>query len=82
MPPAQAVDRFLELAWKLDKVEPAKRVDDAAFARRIYLDLVGRIPNAQEAASFVGNRARDKRARLIDTLLAERRISASYARDF
>ena len=70
MPPAQVVDRFLELAWKLDKITPAKRVDDAAFVRRVYLDLVGRIPTAQEAASFASSRPRDKRARLIDTLLA------------
>jgi hypothetical protein len=70
LPPAQVVDRFLELAWKLDRIEPAKRVGDAVFARRVYLDLVGRIPNSAEAASFAGNRARDKRARLIDTLLA------------
>jgi hypothetical protein len=70
IPPAQIVGRFLELAWKLDRIEPAKRVDDAAFVRRVYLDLVGRIPNSPEAASFAGNRARGKRARLIDTLLA------------
>jgi mono/diheme cytochrome c family protein len=76
MPPAQAVDRFLSLAWKLDKVEPAKGIEDAAFVRRIYLDLIGRIPNSQEAAGFASNRARDKRAQLVETLLA----SGEYAR--
>ncbi|HEY2952766.1 MAG TPA: DUF1553 domain-containing protein [Verrucomicrobiae bacterium] len=55
MPPAQVVDRFLELSWKRDKVEPAKRVDDAGFVRRVYLDLAGRIPTPQEAASFMAN---------------------------
>ena len=69
-PPAQLVDRFLELAWKLDKLTPAKVIDDAAFARRVYLDLAGRIPTAKEAADFAGHRARDKRRQLIDTLLA------------
>jgi hypothetical protein len=76
MPPAQAVDRFLSMAWKLDKVEPAKGIGDAAFARRVYLDLVGRIPNSQEVSGFASNRARDKRAQLIETLLA----SGEYAR--
>jgi hypothetical protein len=70
LPPAQVVDRFLELAWKLDKIQPAKRVDDAAFARRVYLDVVGRIPTLEESASFANGRAKDKRARLIETLLA------------
>jgi hypothetical protein len=76
MPPPQAVDRFLSLAWKLDKVEPAKGIDDAAFARRLYLDLIGRIPDANEVANFKGNRAKDKRAQLVDTLLG----SEEYAR--
>ena len=76
MSPAQAVDRFLSLAWKLDKVEPAKGTEDAAFARRIYLDLLGRIPNSEEAAGFANNRAKDKRVQLVETLLA----SGEYAR--
>jgi hypothetical protein len=77
MPSSQVVDHFLERAWKLDKVEPAKRIDDAGFARRVWLDLAGRIPTTREAADFINNRAKDKRARLIETLLA----SDDYARE-
>ena len=69
MPPSRVVDHFLELAWKLDQVKPAKPADDAAFVRRVYLDLAGRIPSAQEAADFIKSGAKDKRARLIDRLL-------------
>src|SRR5262249_34499150 len=68
--PAQVVDRFLELAWKLDKVEPAKRASDEVFVRRVYLDLAGRIPTRAEAEAFVRDPGREKRARLIDQLLA------------
>jgi hypothetical protein len=42
---------------------------DADFVRRVYLDLVGRIPNRDEAQSFFDDRAADKRTRLIDRLL-------------
>jgi hypothetical protein len=68
--PEKAADRFLELAWKLDKVTPAALADDRTFVRRIYLDLAGRIPDREETEKFLRDRARDKRARLIDTLLA------------
>jgi hypothetical protein len=68
--PAQAVDRFLELAWKLDKIEPAKLTSDETFVRRLYLDLAGRVPTRDEAGAFLREKARDKRARLIDSLLA------------
>ena len=40
------------------------------FLRRIYLDIIGRIPTAQEAAEFLNNKAPNKRAKLIDKLLA------------
>jgi hypothetical protein len=70
LPPARAADRFLEVAWKLDKVKPGPRADDSAFARRAYLDLAGRIPTPQEAGVFLKDQAKDKRARLIETLLA------------
>jgi hypothetical protein len=44
--------------------------------RRVWLDLAGRIPTEREASDFVNSRAKDKRARLIETLLA----SDDYAR--
>src|SRR3954447_10163355 len=43
---------------------------DADFVRRIYLDLTGIIPTADEALAFVAEKAADKRQRLIDELLA------------
>ena len=70
MPPAQVIDRFLELAWNSGKVEPAKRADDATFVRRAHLDLVGRIPTRTEVREFTSDRSKDKRPRLIETLLS------------
>jgi hypothetical protein len=49
---------------------------DATFARRLYLDLTGTIPSAEQARQFIADRSSDKRALLIDRLL----ISPQYAR--
>jgi len=43
---------------------------DAEFLRRVYLDLAGRIPKADEASQFFDDEAADKRFVLIDKLLA------------
>ncbi len=43
--------------------------NDEQFVRRVYLDIVGRIPSHDEATSFIKNSAKDKRAKLIDMLL-------------
>lgn len=44
--------------------------DDAEFLRRVFLDFVGRIPNAMETRDFLKDTAADKRQKLIDKLLA------------
>ncbi len=54
----------------------AERTGDAEFARRVYLDLTGRIPPVAELRTFLAETAADKRASLVDRLLA----SHEYAR--
>lgn len=49
---------------------------DATFIRRVYLDLAGSIPSADQTRQFLADEALDKRARLVDQLLA----SPQYAR--
>jgi len=44
--------------------------DDGEFLRRVYLDLAGRVPTIQETRAFLDDKAGDKRAKVIDQLLA------------
>ena len=49
---------------------PAPLADDAEFLRRVWLDLAGRIPNAEETRRFLDNSDPNKRSQMIDQLLA------------
>ena len=69
-PANAAIDWFLKTDWQRDKVEPAHLSNDPVFARRIYLDLAGRIPTLDELRKFVADKSPDKRSRLIDALIA------------
>src|SRR5262249_22619966 len=51
---------------------------DSEFLRRAYLDVVGRIPNVREAKAFLENKDPNKRAKLVEYLLA----SPDYAKNF
>jgi hypothetical protein len=64
-----AIDWFLKTDWQRDKIEPARLCDDSAFARRIYLDLAGRIPSNDELKLFLADSHGDRRQRLVSTLI-------------
>ncbi|HQU41330.1 MAG TPA: DUF1553 domain-containing protein [Pirellulales bacterium] len=58
------------IAAKAGPHQASTLADDAEFLRRVYLDLVGRIPSVQEARSFLADGPPDKRSTLVDCLLA------------
>ncbi len=77
---AQAIDQHIDAALKAANVKPAPVADDAEFLRRVYLDLTGRVPTPQQAASFLDDQSPGKRAKLIDTLLASPQFGEQFGR--
>jgi hypothetical protein len=73
------IDRLLRADSLVPK--PAK-ADDAEFLRRATLDLHGIIPSAVEAREFLADKSSDKRAKLIDRLLASPRFARHMATTF
>lgn len=65
-----AIDTLLAEAWKQQRVRPAAPTDDPTWCRRVYLDLAGRIPTPNELGTFLNSRSKNKRATLVDQLLA------------
>ena len=65
-------DRIDELVVEQLEEKSIKRsplASDEVFLRRIYLDVVGRIPTLDETQAFLASRSKNKRAALIDELL-------------
>src|ERR1039457_5807612 len=70
---ANPIDCFLEPYFATHNIRPPKPVNDRLFARRAYLDVIGLLPPPTELEAFVADRHRDKRARLVERLLADNR---------
>jgi hypothetical protein len=68
------------LAKHSPKVEPAPLTSDVEFVRRIYFDVIGKPPTPDQVVLFVRDRAKDKRARLIDELLANPAFARNWAK--
>jgi hypothetical protein len=64
------IDHYTDVKLRHAKVTPAPPADGPTLARRLYLDLAGRIPTPDEARAYAQATNPDKRDRLIDALLA------------
>lgn len=73
------VDELIETRLRQAGVSPAAPADDAQFMRRVALDLNGVIPAGSEVSVFLKDAASDKRAKLIDRLLANPRYATHLA---
>ena len=63
------IDAIIQLDLKEHELRANPPVSDVQFVRRVYLDLIGRIPTDKELVSFYEDKRKDRRARLIDDLL-------------
>jgi hypothetical protein len=80
--PTLAVDLFIQAKWSDAKVTPAGRSDDATFVRRVFLDLLGRIPTREDRDRFLGTTESSKRSALVDRLLESPEHAAHFAEIF
>lgn len=80
VPPQVAmIDDSIAQVWKDYELRPVGEVDDAVWCRRVFLDVVGRIPKYSELVEFVSDRSSNKRAALVDRLLNDDRYTEEYA---
>ena len=66
------IDRIIDHDLATKKLPVPAPLDDAAFLRRVHLDLVGLLPDIETLQTFTADPRPDKRARIIDQLLADK----------
>ncbi|WP_146536895.1 DUF1549 domain-containing protein [Rubripirellula reticaptiva] len=79
-PQVALINELIEQGWRDYEIRtPAPEVDDATWARRVFLDVIGRIPTVAELQDFASDRGSDKRANLVEKLLHDDRYTEEYA---
>ena len=66
--PTTIINQLIRTKWQAEKIAPARRSSDTTFVRRVYLDLLGRIPRLPEINSFLADQNPKKRSHLVDQL--------------
>jgi hypothetical protein len=75
------INDWVAKGWTDHDLVPSKPASDGEWCRRVYLDLVGRVPTVEELRSYLTDGKRDKRLRLVDRLLGEE-YAAEYVRNW
>ncbi|MCI0493091.1 MAG: DUF1549 and DUF1553 domain-containing protein [Planctomycetes bacterium] len=65
------INDSIRQGWSDRELAPAQPATDGEWCRRVYLDVLGRIPTVDELNAFLTDRQRDRRMRLADRLLGE-----------
>lgn len=76
---AAAIDQQISAELAARRLAASPPADDAAFLRRLYLDLHGVIPTRGKALEFLLDPSAEKRSRVIDELLDSPRFGQHLA---
>ncbi len=72
------IDEMIRQSWTQSKVQPSISATDEEFLRRVYLDIVGRIPTVEEVQAYFSSKAQGRRQKLVEYLLKH----ADYPKNF
>lgn len=77
---ARRVDALLREEVPYVGGHPPQRIDDARYLRRASLDIRGRLPTPEELTALVLDPSPDKRARVVERLLADPQYGVNWGR--
>jgi|GEM_PF-1121608 len=75
---ARRIDELIDARLESLGIPASPPVDDAEFLRRATLDVTGVVPKYEEVIAFLDEKSPNKRAAVVDRLLAD----AGYGRNF
>jgi len=78
-PQVEKIDKALEASWSEAGIRPSPVEEDLKWVRRVYLDIIGRIPSFEEFASFAKDKSPDRRVNLVRKLLEDDQYTEEYA---
>ena len=76
------INKLIRATWSEYELKRSAIATDAKWCRRVFLDILGRIPKVSELKSFLASKKPDKRAQLVSDLLYEEKYQAEYARNW
>jgi hypothetical protein len=81
IPQVEFINQQIRQGWKAHALAPSPPATENEWCRRLFLDLLGRLPSVEELNKFDNDRSADKKVKLVDNLLGEEYVE-DYARNW
>jgi hypothetical protein len=82
IPQVAFIDQEISNQWKEYEISPSAPATEAEWCRRVFLDVLGRIPSVEELTDFTSSRDKDKKSKLVSKLLYDEVYTEEYARNW
>lgn len=79
LPQHNFIDKLVDQKLAKLNIRASELCNDSTFLRRVYLDLIGTLPTANEARRFLADSKPDKRSRLVADLLEQPEFADYWA---
>jgi hypothetical protein len=81
LPQVDVINNFIRQGWQAHSLQPSPPATDGEWCRRVYLDVLGRIPSVDELDRYLRDRTPDRKLNLINRLLSDDYVE-EYARNW
>src|SRR5205085_12589385 len=76
------INNQISTVWKEKGLSASPPASGSEWCRRVFLDVLGRVPTVPELRDFSADKSADKKAKLVEKLLNDEEYNAEYARNW
>jgi hypothetical protein len=76
------INEHIRKGWDDAGIRPSAPATEGEWCRRVYLDVLGRVPTVEELNAYLQTPAAARRVQLIDKLLYDEKYTEEYARNW
>lgn len=76
------INEQIRKGWKDAEVTSSPEATDNEWCRRVYLDILGRIPSVSDLQTFLKEKSKNRKAELVERLLDSDEYVEEYARNW
>lgn len=76
----QQINASIQQVWNDYEIKPSPLASEGEWCRRLFLDLLGRIPSVSELNQFLTDRDKNKKQKLVMQLLYDDQYTEEFAR--